>query len=258
MKLTFLGTGSAFAMKNWQTNMLIEIDDYKLLIDCGTDARFSLAEQGLSHLDINGVYISHLHADHVGGLEWLGFYTYFDPRCKFRPDLYISKSLAGRLWSNTLSGGMESIANKTNELATYFDVDKIDKNGDFSIESINFKPIQVVHIVNDASVEPTFGLMITDEDRKIFITTDTQYCPAQIMNFYEDADLIFQDCETIPFKSGVHAHYSELKELPEHIRKKMWLCHYQDNVIDDSYIWRIRCLDDGFAGFVEKGQTFEY
>ena len=27
---------------------------------------------GLGYADIDAVYISHLHADHVGGLEWLG------------------------------------------------------------------------------------------------------------------------------------------------------------------------------------------
>ena len=54
--------------------MILESEDgSKLLIDCGTDARHSLHELGLSYKDIEHVYISHLHADHAGGLEWLGF-----------------------------------------------------------------------------------------------------------------------------------------------------------------------------------------
>ena len=43
------------------------------------------------------------------------------------------------------------------------------------------------------------------------------------------ADIIFHDCETLPFKSGVHAHYEDLKTLDDKTRKKMWLYHYQDN-----------------------------
>jgi len=44
---------------------------------------------------------------HVGGLEYVGFSTKFDP--KWKPNLYLSKELAGQLWNNTLSGGMRSI-----------------------------------------------------------------------------------------------------------------------------------------------------
>lgn len=71
MKLIFLGTGSAFTIgaSNFHSNMILE-DDHKnqLLIDCGSDARFSLHEQGFSHRHITDVYISHLHADHAGVL----------------------------------------------------------------------------------------------------------------------------------------------------------------------------------------------
>ena len=36
MKLTFLGSGSAFSTDNYQSNMLIETaDDKKMLYDCG-------------------------------------------------------------------------------------------------------------------------------------------------------------------------------------------------------------------------------
>ncbi len=69
MKLTFLGSGSAFTMNNRQSNMILEDDGKILLIDCGTDIRHSLHQQDLSYKDIDAVYISHLHADHIGGME---------------------------------------------------------------------------------------------------------------------------------------------------------------------------------------------
>ncbi len=49
-RLRFLGSGNAFTVGdgNWQSNMLIESDaGRRLLVDCGSDARLSLAEQGL-------------------------------------------------------------------------------------------------------------------------------------------------------------------------------------------------------------------
>jgi ribonuclease BN (tRNA processing enzyme) len=83
-KMIFLGSGSAFTMKNRQSNaILIDSENKKsLLIDCGTDIRHSLAKINYSHRDISAVYISHAHADHAGGLEWLGFCSYFVPIVK--------------------------------------------------------------------------------------------------------------------------------------------------------------------------------
>ena len=83
------------------------------------------------------------------------------------------------------------------------------------------------------------------------MTTDTQFSPEQIKNFYDMADLIFQDCETGEFESGVHAHYNQLKTLPEKFKKKMWLYHYQDGELPDAKA-------DGFLGLVKMGQVFDY
>ncbi len=91
-KLIFLGSGSAFTIgvDNFQSNMLLVSDQRnKLLIDCGSDIRFSLYKAGFSHLDITDIYISHIHSDHTGGLEDIGFNTKFDSRCN-KPNLYLS------------------------------------------------------------------------------------------------------------------------------------------------------------------------
>ncbi len=110
MKLLFLGVFSAFSVgdKKYQSNMLIESSTGKrMLVDCGTDIRHSLYEQGLTHSTIDAVYISHLHADHVGGLEWLGFSKVsFD---KKKSKLYISPDQQEKLWNNVLSGGMRNL-----------------------------------------------------------------------------------------------------------------------------------------------------
>ena len=57
MKLVFLGTGSAFTLENYQSNMVVEGDDGLLLIDCGSDARRSAANLGWSAFDITDVYV---------------------------------------------------------------------------------------------------------------------------------------------------------------------------------------------------------
>ncbi len=251
MKVRFIGVGSAFTLANYQSNLLVESDSgKKLLLDCGSDARFALQELGVAHRDIDSIYISHLHADHVGGLEWIGFATKFDPHCP-KPHLYISRYLKNELWSNVLSGGMLSLQGEVADLETYFEVHSVPKNGSFVWEGIEFQLIQTVHIMDGFSIVPSFGLIFVIHGIKSFLTTDTQFAPEQLKDFYQAADIIFQDCETAPFESGVHAHYTKLKTLPEEFKHKMWLYHYQDGDVPDARA-------DGFRGFITRGQVFDY
>lgn len=250
LKLTFLGAGSAFTMggDNYQSNMLLELDGRKFLIDCGTDIRFSLAENGVKANEINDVYISHLHADHVGGVEWLAFSTFFDKKCP-KPNLYIDQKLGELLWEQVLQGGLSSLEDRQAELATYFEIKNIVKNREFMWQGAKITLCETLHMVSNKEKIPSFGLFIEFKDNKIFLTTDTQFCPEMYTQLYKDATIIFHDCETSKFKSGVHSHYSDLITLPKEIKNKTWLYHYNPGELPNAHA-------DGFLGFITKGQTF--
>jgi hypothetical protein len=114
-----------------------------------------------------------------------------------------------------------------------------------------------LELVKVPTVQVTsYGLLIKTGKGEAFLTTHTQFCPRQIEDFYKRAWIIFQDCEAAPYKSGVHAHYDDLRTLDADIKSKMWLYHYPDSVIDDD-TWAKRAKVDGFAGFIMKGQSFE-
>lgn len=257
--LTFLGSGSAFYVgdrigENYQSNMLLEAAGpeatKRLLIDCGTDIRFSLHEKGLKLADLTDIYISHLHADHCGGLEGVAFSTKFNPNCP-PPNIYISRMFANELWASTLRGGLKSIEGEATDMSSFFNVRAVGRSGNFSWCGLDLQLIQVVHVMDGFSINPSFGLFFKADNTQVFITTDTQFAPNQIMKFYEMADVIFQDCETAPFQSGVHAHYDQLKTLPDKVKAKMWLYHYQPGPLPDA-------MADGFCGFVTKGQKFAF
>lgn len=253
IRMIFLGAGSAFTVgaNNFHSNVLIESSNGKrIIIDCGTDARHSLYEQNLTYKDITDVYISHLHADHVGGLEWLGFTHRFDESCD-RPNIYVSELMAEDLWNKTLSGTMRSLEGEPADITSYFKIKKIPPNGSFKWEKIDFQLVQTVHIMNGKSLAPCHGLFFKLGDKKVYYTADSQFSPHMLEKFYEEADIIFHDCETSNCHSNVHAHFDELCTLPNDIKKKMWLYHYNPGPLPDAQA-------AGFQGFVKKGQVFEF
>jgi ribonuclease BN (tRNA processing enzyme) len=256
MKITWVGVGGAFATKEqWQTNAVLTSKTGKnLLLDCGGDVRHSTAEAGFAITDIDGVYISHLHGDHSYGAEWLAFLSYFHPGYVDRPHLYIVDALLGNFWS-FIKESVESLEGKVANLDTYFRAHPITINDSFEWEGITLTPVQTVHVVSGYGIKHSYGLIIKEDGtgEQIFWTADTQFSPRQIEKFYLDADVIFHDCETLPLsmKSNVHSHYEDLRTLMPEIKKKMWLTHYSANPVYDAE-------KDGFAGFVQKGQVFEF
>jgi ribonuclease BN (tRNA processing enzyme) len=250
MKLLFLGVSAAFSVGDnvFQSNMLIESDSgYKLLIDCGSDARHSLFAEGYTFSDIDAVYISHLHSDHCGGLEWLGFSKNFIDGKKTK--LFISYDQTDRLWNNVLSGGMCSIEDKQASLASFFDIKSIHNR--FTWENYHFQLVRTIHSISNGEIMPSYGLFITTNTQKIFISTDTRFSPESLQPLYDRADLIFHDCETAEKLSGQHAHYNELKTLDSKTREKIWLYDYNCGPLPDA-------KKDGFRGFLVRGQRFNF
>jgi ribonuclease BN (tRNA processing enzyme) len=229
-----------------------------------------LNDNGLSYRNINAVYVTHLHGDHVGGLEYLALCSYFDPSMKdSQIEIIANSHLMRDLWTHVLYGGLRTIQGMRTSLMDFFDVTAIPDNGRFVWEDLEFNIVQSVHIMDGYSIVPSYGLMIHDPDtrKRVFVTGDTQFNPNQIIDFYKQADLIVQDCETTPYKSGVHANYSELKTLPAEIKAKMLLTHYGDNVVATgdngrgegiAAEWLGRIGEDGFKlGFAIRGCTVD-
>lgn len=260
MILRFLGCGGGFSDSDqYQSNCAIEVDDKLFLIDCGSDLRFSLKEQypyinNGNILDyVKWLYISHLHGDHCHGAEWLGFCTYFGRGERDPISLMGNPYMLEDLWNYCLKGTMGEVVDQKLMLPNYFNLIDMDYTPNVQLPDCPYRlELEMIPSYHIYPYKFSFGLFITTDQQKTYFTSDVNIDNYEINEkYYHKADRIFHDCETYDNKSGVHYHYEDLKKLPEDIKSKMCLYHY-DLKSSEKY----DPYKDGFIGWCYKGDCF--
>ncbi|MNO71509.1 ribonuclease Z [compost metagenome] len=221
--LKVIGTGSAFTKKQSHTSLLIEVNDKKYLFDCGFKVPQALHDMGISLEEIDGIIISHIHGDHTGGLEEVGFMGKYVLNKKF--DLFIAEELLSPLWDNTLSGGMYELGNNEyGSLEMFFNVHSFKDLQSFKINKLEILPIRTVHVNKQ---KPSYSFFI---DERVFFSADSLLDRELINQLYDDGcKTFFHDCQLFDSPHPVHASITELIDLPEEIKSKTFALHYGDN-----------------------------
>lgn len=221
LNLQMLGTGGAFAKKYYNNNGLLSAGDFTLLIDCGITAPLSLHQLGTSLDKVNAILITHIHGDHVGGLEELSF------RMKYiigrKPVLYIEGKLAKTLWDNTLKGGMGQ--DGVDSLDDFFEVRLLTADQPTSISSnLTVELIQTPHIPGKDS----YSLYINNE---VFYSADMTFQPDLLHHlvYRRGCRKILHEVQ-LTGPGEVHTTLQELLSLPKDIREKISLMHYGDEM----------------------------
>jgi ribonuclease Z len=94
MEIIFVGTGSGkTSSKRFHSSFIIKSSDYNLLVDAGDGVSKALIKQNISFQSIDGILITHLHADHYSGLASLIVQMKLTNRTK-KLDIFIHQSLA--------------------------------------------------------------------------------------------------------------------------------------------------------------------
>lgn len=267
LAITFLGTGGAFTdfRVNYHNNALVHTAVGPVLIDCGGTAVQALRELGVAPRAIVGVILTHLHGDHVGGLEQLvwertygapegpaplplwadpavlsGARSVLEPMIGLfslgpgavRPDGWAAL-VRGQAWR----GGAGSADDGAQTVA---------------IGGVRFSLHQTPHVSDPGGGKPCFGVRARSADgAELYFTSDTEL-RADIGERFPSAGAIFHDTTfEPPFEGTVHTHYQALRALPDPVRARIVLMHY--TAVPPG----VDPVADGFAAAARRFETFQ-
>ncbi len=72
INLTLVGTGGMIPLYNrFLTSLYLNIDGHCILIDCGEGTQMAISKASLSAYDIDSIFITHHHGDHIFGINGL-------------------------------------------------------------------------------------------------------------------------------------------------------------------------------------------
>ncbi len=220
-----IGVGDSFSERHRSTAVLLSCDGFLLAIDCPDMYRSALraaaerAGRPLSLFDIGHVLITHVHGDHMNGLEGVAFFKHFAQGTRLK--LIASSEVREVIWDERLKVSMGQLWNgqafHTLAFDDYFEHVPLSWSDETTVGPFRIRARRTMHHV------PTSALLVTAGGRSLGYSSDTAFDP-ELIAFLEPADLIIHETNLGP----AHTPYAALAALPSELRARMRLNHYSE------------------------------
>jgi len=284
LTLTFLGVGSAFAKRNFQSNALIEAwtsgpheqaaPDDALLIDFGATGPLALhalkSKPEFSYLDdsgsiryaaIRGVFLTHAHADHIGGLEELAWMSRRARGAKAGPELISTAEVLEKVWSQSLCGGLGVMPGRHTTIEDFFTprpLSPLDCNGNNSFSILGryeLHAIRTDHVQVQRKYDwPSLGVLFRDKQtsQSALFSGDTRFDSEGLGKYWQESQIIFHEVQLEAQENPVHTLVTDLQGLATDIKRKMWLYHFGDTWDRSDFAF----VNREFAGFARPHHRY--
>lgn len=222
MKLFFLGTGASEGIPaincqcphcckaitsggrfvRQRATILCTSKGYKLLIEAPPDIKHSINSR-YRGINLNGVFVSHTHYAHVGGLPEFRYWGRGSGRARGKLDLIAPETIREVL-------GEEEMARLQREI----------------FSSLRWQPtqplllndLQLVPLPMDHGGGPTYGALLLSGGKKAVYTSDTSNrLSDEVLALMRDADVLVVNCPTFQPPKEDHITVVEAVELKREV-----------------------------------------
>ena len=190
MKLYTLGTSHGAAEKDRScSGSLLEANGSYYLFDCGADIESKLMNMDIDPADIRAIFISHMHADHVGSLVGMTkrfAHQYNKKATTARVFLPEPEAIAPYLaWLEAMHFWLDNIDR--------FDMQGFESGTIYSDETVKVTAIKTKHVMGGKY--PSFAFLVESADKRFLYTGDLacDFSDYPEITFEKDFDLILSE-----------------------------------------------------------------
>jgi ribonuclease BN (tRNA processing enzyme) len=222
MKLTVLGSGSSVPHpQRSSSGYWLETEKGSLLLDCSASVIHRMAEENLDWANLEAIWISHFHLDHVGGLAPFLFATKYAPQTQSR-----TKPL--KIFG---PAGIRKLLEDFNQARDYklfnqrfpLEIVEIETFGKFEIlPGVEAVAIKTPH------TEESHALCLRDKNNKSLVYTADTGMTMVLGDVARGVDLFICECSFVRNKPvELHIELAEAIHLARYAKpKRMMLTHF--------------------------------
>jgi len=193
MHLTLLGTGCPKVdFKRFGPANLVSTKKTKILVDCGSGVTQRLDQINISSAEIDALFLTHLHSDHVIDLYQLIISSWHSYRSKawkiYGPKgtkMFVKKIMSS--WKEERSQRIKYEA-RSSVAAFKIIVKEFSSLGSIKIKDLNIRYFEVDH----KPVKYAYGFNFFNKNKKLTISGDTRPCE-NVMKYGQLSDVLLHE-----------------------------------------------------------------
>jgi len=221
MKLTILGSGTSVPHPDRASSAhWLQTASGSLLLDISADAAHRMAQERLDWTNLDAIWVSHFHLDHLGGLPTFLFGAKHAPQTQGR-----KKPL--RIFGPS---GIERIIKTISDSNSYalleqpFPIEIVEVPPDAEFEIL---PGVFARTFSTPHTDESLALRLKDADSKLFVYTSDTGFSENLIPFAQEVDLLLMECSFRKNKPvEKHLELADAMQLAQQCRpRKVVLAH---------------------------------